>query len=131
MTSLELPGDLFSFGGRVGKSRLRSALREQEQAVAQALPRPGQPEGLSSYVPSALISTEKRMLALLIGGAPAWSRRLKRIDTLIDEALRRIVAPLLEQGGYLPLLDDRVRTNVSYEHYRYYRTRLQQLLAGG
>jgi hypothetical protein len=27
------------------------------------------------------------MLAIVIGGAPAWSRRLKRIDTLVDEAL--------------------------------------------
>jgi uroporphyrinogen decarboxylase len=65
----------------------------------------------------------------LIGGMPAPA--LLQGKEAIDEALGCIVAPLLEQGGYLPLLDDRVRVNVPYEQYRYYRTRLQQLVAGG
>jgi len=47
--------------------------------------------GLSEHVPSPLIGLHDRVRALAIGGAPAWSRRLKRIHDLtsIAEALLR------------------------------------------
>jgi uroporphyrinogen decarboxylase len=58
------------------------------------------------------------------------------LDVLRDgqEAIRRElegkVPPLLEQGGYAPLLDGRVREDVAWEDYRYYRELLEQLCAG-
>lgn len=87
-------------GGARGYRRLR---REKEQAAAQTAPdSPGQ--SLGAYVPSALISTDARVRALATGGAPAWSRRLRRMDTLIDEALddleeawRRLAQALRDQ----------------------------------
>ena len=49
------------------------------------------------------------------------------------EAIRREILEkvpyLLEEGGYVPLADGRVREDVSYENYRYYRTLLQELTA--
>lgn len=50
------------------------------------------------------------------------------------EAIRRELEtnlpPLLEQGGYAPLLDGRVRADVPWEHYCYYREVLERLCAG-
>jgi hypothetical protein len=43
-------------------------------------------------VPSPLISTDLRVAALIVGGAPGWSRRLRRIDTLTDRALDELRA---------------------------------------
>jgi hypothetical protein len=37
------------------------------------------------------------------------------------------VAPLLAQGGYIPLADGRVRADIPYENYCYYRERLREL----
>jgi len=37
------------------------------------------------------------------------------------------VPPLLEQGGYIPLADGRVRQNVPFDNYRYYRELLQKV----
>jgi hypothetical protein len=63
----------------------------------------------------------------LIGGIPAAA--LLRGQRAIDEALRNTAAPLLEAGGYLPMVDDRVRSYVLYENYCYYRTRLEKLVS--
>ncbi|MBM4041311.1 MAG: hypothetical protein FJ290_22640 [Planctomycetes bacterium] len=55
------------------------------------------------------------------------------LDTLLQgkEAIRRemerIVPPLLAQGGYVPLADGRVRANVPFENYCYYRELLEEL----
>ena len=46
----------------------------------------------------------------------------------IDEELRCNVAPLLEQGGYIPHLDDTVRSYVPFEAFRHYRRALDKLL---
>jgi len=47
------------------------------------------------------------------------------------EAIRREieqkVPPLLSQGGYVPLADGRVRANVPYESYAYYRRLLEKV----
>ena len=58
------------------------------------------------------------------------------LDVLLGgkEAIRREilakVPPLLEQGGYVPLADGRVRSNVPFESYRYYRELLAQVCEG-
>lgn len=41
------------------------------------------------------------------------------------------VPHLLEQGGYVPLLDGRVRENVSWENYCFYREQLERICTGG
>jgi uroporphyrinogen decarboxylase len=62
----------------------------------------------------------------LIGGIP--TAVLLQGQQAIEEALATIVAPLLAEGGYLPMLDDRVRVTVPYESYCCYRARLEQLV---
>jgi hypothetical protein len=49
----------------------------------------------------------------------------------IRRELEEKVLPLLEQGGYAPLLDGRVRENVTWENYCYYRELLERLCVGG
>lgn len=66
--------------------RLRVRPLEHE-AVADLPARPDQDQSLEGYIPSALIPADQRLRAMVIGGAPAWSRRLKRIDTLTTVAL--------------------------------------------
>ena len=82
-----------SFGslaeGALGIRRSRRLAREQERAAAE-LVADGEGKSLGAYVPSTLIPTEARVRALAIGGAPAWSRRLRRMDALVDEALEEL-----------------------------------------
>jgi hypothetical protein len=51
-----------------------------------------------------------------------------------EEAIRcevmEKVPPLLADGGYIPLADGRVRAEVPYEHYCYYRELLQEIIEG-
>ena len=49
----------------------------------------------------------------------------------IRRELEEKVPLLLEQGGYAPLLDGRVRESVSWENYCYYRELLERLCASG
>ena len=55
------------------------------------------------------------------------------LDTLSagKEAIRREMlskaAPLLAEGGYIPLADGRVRANVPFENYAYYRRLMEQM----
>jgi len=64
----------------------------------------------------------------LIGGIDLDALRCGR------EAIRREimekVPPLLESGGYIPLADGRVREDVRYEDYLYYRELLAEVTAG-
>ena len=59
------------------------------------------------------------------------------LDTLLDsqDAIRREmeqnVPPLLAEGGYIPLADGRVRENVPFENYAYYRRLLEKLTQRG
>jgi hypothetical protein len=60
----------------------------------------------------------------LIGGIDADALRLGK------EAIRREMArvpELLAQGGFIPLLDGRVREDVPYENYVYYRGLLEKM----
>jgi hypothetical protein len=58
------------------------------------------------------------------------------LDSLLDskDAIRREiedkVPALLAQGGYVPLADGRVRVDVPFERYVYYRQLLQDLILG-
>jgi uroporphyrinogen decarboxylase len=63
----------------------------------------------------------------LIGGIDALALTGSRAD--IDRAIDRTVPSLLSGGGYLPLLDDRVRPEVPYGNYVYYRERLERSVA--
>ena len=62
----------------------------------------------------------------LIGGID--SRSLHGDRAAIDAAIEATAVPLLDSGGYLPLLDDRVRPEVPYAAYCYYRERLTELV---
>jgi hypothetical protein len=64
----------------------------------------------------------------LIGGIDLDALR-KSPDT-IREAVEA-VAPLSEEGGYIPLADGRVRADVPYENYVYYRELLKNITHGG
>lgn len=49
------------------------------------------------------------------------------------DAIRRAmdeIAPLVAEGGFIPLADGRVRADVPYEHYVYYRQLLRELTSG-
>jgi len=58
------------------------------------------------------------------------------LDCLLSgpEAIRREietkVPPLLRQGGYVPIADGRVRENVTFENYRFYRRMLEKVTSG-
>ena len=41
--------------------------------------------------------------------------------------MHRIVPALVKQGGYIPLADGRVRTNIPFDRYRAYRRLLEDL----
>jgi hypothetical protein len=48
----------------------------------------------------------------------------------IRQEMERRISPLLEQGGYIPLLDGRVRADISFEDYSYYRQLLEKIVQG-
>jgi uroporphyrinogen decarboxylase len=58
-------------------------------------------------------------LDALLGGPEAIRREIERA-----------VPRLLEDGGYVPLADGRVRGNVPFEHYAYYRRLLAEVTGG-
>jgi len=68
-----------------------------------------------------------------------FGRDLKLIGGIDLDALRdgkaaiqqavESVASLVEEGGYIPLADGRVRAEVSYENYVYYREQLSKITA--
>ena len=47
--------------------------------------------------------------------------------TAIDAEFDNTVIPLLQKGGYIPLADGRVRSNMPFSHYAYYRQRLEEV----
>ena len=69
-----------------------------------------------------------------------FGRELKLIGGIDLDALRKrpeaireaieMVAPLTEEGGYIPLADGRVRADVPYENYVYYRKLLKTITYG-
>lgn len=75
---------------RLARRRLSNRQLEEEARIAEAPPTPGHEKNLSEHVPSSLISVHDRVRALAVGGAPAWSRRLKRIHDLTALLTTRI-----------------------------------------
>jgi hypothetical protein len=63
---------------------------EEEARIAESTPDPNAPGNLSEHVPSALIPLHERVRALAVGGAPAWSRRLRRIHELSAGAAEQL-----------------------------------------
>jgi hypothetical protein len=59
----------------------------------------------------------------LIGGIDSDSLRQTKED--ITRAVMEVVPPLLESGGFIPLADGRVREDVPFENYLYYRKLLE------
>src|SRR3954464_1483138 len=82
-------GEIFGTLASTRLLRRRASNRQlQEEARVNELPpTPGHERNLSEHVPSSLISTADRVKALAVGGAPAWSRRLKRIHELTAAAI--------------------------------------------
>ncbi len=62
----------------------------------------------------------------LIGGID--SDALRQNEAEIDKAVMGLVPELLEDGGYIPLADGRVREDVPYSNYVYYRNLLEQVV---
>jgi uroporphyrinogen decarboxylase len=63
----------------------------------------------------------------LFGGID--SRAVLKGPAAIDRALEDTVRPLLNEGGYVPHLDDTIRANCPFEYFTYYRKRLDALIA--
>ncbi|MCC6179214.1 MAG: hypothetical protein IT305_28230 [Chloroflexi bacterium] len=87
---MEHLGSLFgslSLGRRRG-GRLTPPKAERE--IVDAVCQPDVEPGLSAYVPSSLIPTDERVRAMIVGGAPAWSRRLKQIHDLTVAATAQL-----------------------------------------
>jgi len=64
----------------------------------------------------------------LIGGIDLDALRAGK-DAIHREVYEK-VPPLLEQGGYIPLADGRIREDVPYANYLYYRALLDEVTGG-
>jgi uroporphyrinogen decarboxylase len=64
----------------------------------------------------------------LIGGIDTDA--LRRGRAAIRREVAEKVPPLLADGGYVPLADGRVREDVPYDHYVYYRRLLAEVVGG-
>ncbi|HUS91778.1 MAG TPA: hypothetical protein VM695_07995, partial [Phycisphaerae bacterium] len=62
----------------------------------------------------------------LIGGIDLDA--LLRGKDAIRREIETKVPPLLAEGGYVPVADGRVRANVPFESYAYYRRVLQEVV---
>jgi uroporphyrinogen decarboxylase len=61
----------------------------------------------------------------LIGGIDA--RVLIRDDEAIRKEIYEKVPPLLESGGYIPTIDNRARSHISFKKFAYYRKLLEEV----
>lgn len=64
----------------------------------------------------------------LIGGLDV--RVLEQDKKTIEREIMSVAPPLLEQGGYVPMVDERVRSHISFENYSYYRELIRKLAQG-
>ncbi|MDX2447688.1 MAG: uroporphyrinogen decarboxylase family protein [Desulfobacterales bacterium] len=65
----------------------------------------------------------------LIGGIDLDALRSSK--AAIKKEIQTKVPPLLDQGGYIPLADGRVREDVPFENYCYYREVLRRIIEKG
>lgn len=63
----------------------------------------------------------------LIGGID--TDVLRHDKNVIQREVEEKVPPLLAQGGYIPLADGRIRTDIPFENYVYYRQLLENVAA--
>ncbi len=85
--SMEDMGAIFGSLTSARLSRRLSRRAHADEARVNDMPaKPGHEKNLSEHVPSSLITLQDRVKALAVGGAPAWSRRLKRIHDLTAAA---------------------------------------------
>ena len=61
----------------------------------------------------------------LIGGIDLDA--LRKDKAAIQREIEEKVPPLIEDGGFIPLADGRVRADVPFENYVYYRRLLEQV----
>jgi len=61
----------------------------------------------------------------LIGGIDLDA--LRKNKAAIQQEIEEKVPPLIAEGGYIPLADGRVRADVPFENYVYYRSLLEQV----
>jgi uroporphyrinogen decarboxylase len=64
----------------------------------------------------------------LIGGIDLDT--LRRDKEAVRREVEEKVPPLVADGGYVPLADGRVRSDVPYENYVYYRELLEKVTHG-
>jgi uroporphyrinogen decarboxylase len=50
--------------------------------------------------------------------------------TAIDEELKSKIPFMLKTGGYVPHVDHQVHPDISWENFKYYRTRLKEMILG-
>lgn len=62
----------------------------------------------------------------LIGGIDLDVLRMGKENIKIE--LEKIVPPLLNEGGYIPIADGRVRSDINYKNYFYYRKLLEKMV---
>lgn len=64
----------------------------------------------------------------LIGGIDLDA--LRRGREAVSREIKTNVPPLIDDGGYIPLADGRIRKEIPFQNYLYYRTLLEQILSG-
>ena len=64
----------------------------------------------------------------LIGGIDTNVLRMDK--GRIREEVEKKVPVLVEQGGYLPLLDGRIREVIPFDNYVYYRNLIEEIVIG-
>lgn len=65
----------------------------------------------------------------ILGGID--KKELTTTPARIDAELEKRIPPMLEKGGYIPMGDHQIPSDVPYENYLYYRRRLAHLATGG
>lgn len=110
------------------RSRLSRRQLDDEVRINETPPQPGHEKNLSEHVPSSLIALEDRVRALTIGGAPAWSRRLKRIYDLTDEIVEDLRISWAKAGRAAKGRPDRFATTWTQYAQRYDLGKINQLI---
>jgi hypothetical protein len=65
----------------------------------------------------------------LIGGIDLDA--LRHGKAAIHREIEEKVPPLIAGGGYIPIADGRVRRDIPFEHYVYYRGLLKRIIRNG
>jgi hypothetical protein len=55
---------------------------------------------------------------------------LRQDKDAIRREIEERVPPLLAEGGYIPLADGRIRADIPFDNYVYYRRLLEKVTAG-